>query len=241
MFILTQYLLKNFLSSHISDNSLPTYTVVIGLVVYALFYSYFLMYNRELLPFFNKIIIYVIGIDLLVSAFYNYNIQLQNTHLNDHPSHHLENLNNIEYNLIQDNIDDDTHDDEENDEENDEDDEEDDEEDDDNDTDHDDDGEVDDEIDELIDENNVIQEDNTFDELIDEQKEHYNSENKNETVLSNETTMVDLNNQNFNESLNKNLKFESNDASTNESVNTIFSKQISEQNVKKRGRPSKKN
>lgn len=82
MFILTQYLLKSFLNSKISNTSLSTYTIVIGLVIYALFYSYFMMYNRDLLPFFNKIIIYIIGIDLLLSAFYNYNIQLENPNNN---------------------------------------------------------------------------------------------------------------------------------------------------------------
>lgn len=245
MFILTQYLLKNFLYTNISDNSLSTYTVVIGLVIYALFYSYFLMYNRELLPFFNKIIIYVIGVDLLISAFYNYNIQLQNTHLNDNPSiQHLENLNNIEYNLINHNENDIIYSDE--DDQSDQDDEDDqsdqDNEDDQSNQDDDDDEDEDD-----------IENEESNDELIDEKNNNCDNietfeEKKNETILSNDTTMIDLNNHNLNESLNQNLNDINsiNDVSSvndvnsvNDSVNTIFTKQISEHIIKKRGRPAK--
>ena len=79
MFILTQYLLKTLLNKNLSKNSLQTYTIITGLVVYTMFYSYFLIYNTELLPYFNKIIIYIVGIDLLLTAFYNYcfNIELE--------------------------------------------------------------------------------------------------------------------------------------------------------------------
>ena len=74
MFIVSQYIL--YKSNVIPDVvTVSTYSVVIGLIVYASVYVYFLMYNRELLPFFNKIIIYIIGIDLLLSTIYYYSIQ----------------------------------------------------------------------------------------------------------------------------------------------------------------------
>lgn len=46
------------------------YAIGIGLVVYACIYLYFLFYNEEFLSMFNKFIIYVIGIDLLLASFY---------------------------------------------------------------------------------------------------------------------------------------------------------------------------
>ena len=68
MFILTQYILKNSLFKN--SPNLSIYTIVIGIVIYSVFYLYFMMYNRELLPYFNNIIIYILGVDLLISAFY---------------------------------------------------------------------------------------------------------------------------------------------------------------------------
>ena len=68
MFILTQYILKN--SFFKNSLNLSVYTIVIGIVIYAIYYLYFMMYNRELLPYFNNIIIYILGVDLLLSAFY---------------------------------------------------------------------------------------------------------------------------------------------------------------------------
>ena len=67
MFIISQYLLKK--SNLIPDIlTISTYSVVIGLIIYASIYVYFLMYNSDFLPFFNKIITYVVGIDLLLST-----------------------------------------------------------------------------------------------------------------------------------------------------------------------------
>ena len=74
MFIISQYLLKK--SNLIPDIlTISTYSVVIGLVIYASIYVYFLMYNSDFLPFFNKIITYVVGIDLLLSTIYYYTLQ----------------------------------------------------------------------------------------------------------------------------------------------------------------------
>jgi putative flippase GtrA len=79
MFIISQYLLNN-LSTFTDDvdrkqgrsklENTSIYAIGIGLVVYACIYLYFLFYNEEFLPIFNKFIIYILGIDLLLSSFY---------------------------------------------------------------------------------------------------------------------------------------------------------------------------
>jgi hypothetical protein len=68
MFIISQYLLNNLSSNKLEYTSI--YAIAIGLVVYACIYLYFLFYNEEFLSIFNKFIIYIIGIDLLLSSFY---------------------------------------------------------------------------------------------------------------------------------------------------------------------------
>jgi hypothetical protein len=68
MFIISQYLLNNLSSTDLEYTSI--YAIAIGLVVYACIYLYFLFYNEEFLSIFNKFIIYIIGIDLLLSSFY---------------------------------------------------------------------------------------------------------------------------------------------------------------------------
>lgn len=68
MFIISQYLLNNLSSTDLEYTSI--YAIGIGLVVYACIYLYFLFYNEEFLSIFNKFIIYIIGIDLLLSSFY---------------------------------------------------------------------------------------------------------------------------------------------------------------------------
>lgn len=77
MFIISQYLLKK--SKLIPDIvTISTYSSVIGLIIYASLYIYFLIYNKEILPFFNKIIIYIVGIDLLLSIIYFYKLKNEN-------------------------------------------------------------------------------------------------------------------------------------------------------------------
>lgn len=68
MFIISQYLLNNLTSNKLETTSI--YAIGIGLVVYACIYLYFLFYNEEFVSIFNKFIIYIIGIDLLLSSFY---------------------------------------------------------------------------------------------------------------------------------------------------------------------------
>lgn len=68
MFIVSQYLLNNLNVSKFENISI--YAIGLGLVVYAAIYLYFLFYNEEYVSLFNKFIIYIIGIDLLLSSFY---------------------------------------------------------------------------------------------------------------------------------------------------------------------------
>jgi len=51
-----------------------TYSIGLGLVFYSAFYLYFLFYNNDLLPFFNNILIYIVSVDLLLTAFYSYKV-----------------------------------------------------------------------------------------------------------------------------------------------------------------------
>lgn len=74
MFVISQFLLKT--SKTCSNiNQVSTYSIAIGLILYASIYLYLLFYNDAYLGIFNKFIIYVIIVDLLLSTFYYFNIQ----------------------------------------------------------------------------------------------------------------------------------------------------------------------
>lgn len=88
MFILSQYILKHINVCNMND--ITTYSIAIGLILYTSIYLYLLFYNDEYLSIFNKFIIYIIAIDLLLSTFYYLN--------ND--------SNKTEYNLIEQSVDD---------------------------------------------------------------------------------------------------------------------------------------
>lgn len=76
MFILSQLALRKL---NICDYaSIPTYSVAIGLVIYACMYTYLLYYKPQIAYVFNKFVIYIIGIDLLLSSF----VYVQGTHQN---------------------------------------------------------------------------------------------------------------------------------------------------------------
>ena len=79
MFILSQLLLKN--TKLCIEESITTYSIMIGVIMYASIYSYILLYNSEYLQIFNKFIIFIISIDLLLSVFFHYN-SLSNTNNN---------------------------------------------------------------------------------------------------------------------------------------------------------------
>lgn len=75
MFILSQYILKHIKVCNFTD--ITTYSIAIGLIIYTSIYLYLLFYNNELLSIFNKFIIYIISIDLLLSTFYYLNNENQ--------------------------------------------------------------------------------------------------------------------------------------------------------------------
>lgn len=77
MFIVSQYLLHK--TNVCRTDNISTYAIASGLVIYASIYLYLLFYNNEYLSLFNKFIIYIIGIDLLLSTFYVFNNTKSNT------------------------------------------------------------------------------------------------------------------------------------------------------------------
>ena len=74
MFLISQYLL-NLSGTCKNINQISTYSIIIGLVFYASVYLYLLFYNNENITIFNKFIIYIITIDLLLSTFYYFNLK----------------------------------------------------------------------------------------------------------------------------------------------------------------------
>lgn len=71
MFIISQYLLNK--SKLCNPDNISTYSIAIGLIIYSSIYLYLLYYNNDLLFVFNKFIIFIIAIDLLLSTFYHFN------------------------------------------------------------------------------------------------------------------------------------------------------------------------
>jgi hypothetical protein len=71
MFILSQYILEKF--NLCSKDNVSTYAIAVGLLVYATIYLYLLFSSGDLVVLFNKFLVYIIGVDLLLSAFYTFN------------------------------------------------------------------------------------------------------------------------------------------------------------------------
>ena len=70
MFSLSQWLLNT--SGMCTKANVQTYSIVGGLVLYAVLYGYLLMYNKDYLPLFNQYIMYIIGVDCLLATLYYY-------------------------------------------------------------------------------------------------------------------------------------------------------------------------
>lgn len=78
MFVLSQIILQKL--NVCSASSLPNLAIVLGIIIYAGIYLYFMLSHKDLLPYFNKFVFYVIGLDLLLStAYYFLKIRPQNT------------------------------------------------------------------------------------------------------------------------------------------------------------------
>ena len=73
MFVISQYLL-NASGSFKTMNQVSVYSIMTGLVLYTSIYLYLLFYNEEYVSIFNKFIIYVVVIDILLSIFYYFNM-----------------------------------------------------------------------------------------------------------------------------------------------------------------------
>lgn len=100
MFIISQYLLHK--SKLCNSDNISTYSIAVGLIIYSSIYLYFLYYNNDFLFIFNKFIIFIIGIDLLLSTFYHFNneniqkLNNDNDDLNFEESCLIENNNKIQ-------------------------------------------------------------------------------------------------------------------------------------------------
>ena len=98
MFSLSQLVLRY--SSFCKESSISSYSIAIGVMLYASIYLYLLFYYHDILPVFNKFIIYIISVDLLVSIFLhmnNSNSTSNSSYKNDSDS--LETNNKIENQL----------------------------------------------------------------------------------------------------------------------------------------------
>jgi len=68
MFLVANFALKK--SSFEKNKNIQTYSIAIGIVFYAAIYMYLLFSKSEFLTVFNRFIIYIIGVDLLLSALF---------------------------------------------------------------------------------------------------------------------------------------------------------------------------
>lgn len=69
MFLISQYLI-NKMGTCENITKVSVYSIISGVILYAVIYLYLLFYNEELLVIFNKYIIYIVIIDLILSTFY---------------------------------------------------------------------------------------------------------------------------------------------------------------------------
>lgn len=70
MFLVAQLILKKLRVC--KPDTIPIYSIVVGLVFYATIFLYLLYKESEYASFFNKFAIYIIGTDLLLSALVHY-------------------------------------------------------------------------------------------------------------------------------------------------------------------------
>lgn len=91
MFLISQYLI-NTSGTCKTNNQISIYSIIIGVILYTSIYLYLLFYNDEYLTIFNKYLIYIILIDLILSTFYYFTLQKDTQ---THPFEYIEN--NSEY------------------------------------------------------------------------------------------------------------------------------------------------
>jgi Ran GTPase-activating protein (RanGAP) involved in mRNA processing and transport len=69
MFAISQLILTN---TNFIKNNLQSYSIIIGLVLYASVYLYLLYTNHHYLTFYNNFIVYIVLVDLLIAGFMYY-------------------------------------------------------------------------------------------------------------------------------------------------------------------------
>jgi hypothetical protein len=67
MFSLSQFILQK--GNLCNEGSIPSYSIAIGILFYASIYLYILYGHSDYASIFNRLLVYVVGIDLLVSCF----------------------------------------------------------------------------------------------------------------------------------------------------------------------------
>lgn len=68
MFVIANFTLKK--GSLVKDKNIQTYSIAVGIVFYAAIYMYLLFSKSEFLAVFNRFVVYIIGVDLLLSALF---------------------------------------------------------------------------------------------------------------------------------------------------------------------------
>lgn len=88
MIFISHYFLKNF--GNLDEDSLHSYAIAVGIMTYASVYVYLLFNYYDYISIFNKFLIYVIGVDLLLSTFMSSKSsdQLQMIQCDNHSENH---------------------------------------------------------------------------------------------------------------------------------------------------------
>ena len=74
--IASHYILKNTLYKNENDLiNVSINSIIISIIIYAALYIYFYIHGGDMFTYFNTVLIYIIGVDLLLSALYYHNTQ----------------------------------------------------------------------------------------------------------------------------------------------------------------------
>lgn len=68
MFVIANFTLKK--GCLVKEKNIQTYSIAVGIVFYAAIYMYLLFSKSEFLAVFNRFVVYIIGVDLLLSALF---------------------------------------------------------------------------------------------------------------------------------------------------------------------------
>lgn len=68
MFVIANFTLKQ--GCLVNEKNIQTYSIAVGIIFYAAIYMYLLFSKSEFLAVFNRFVVYIIGVDLLLSALF---------------------------------------------------------------------------------------------------------------------------------------------------------------------------